>query len=300
MRPSKLYIIGNGFDLWHEISSSYAHFKKYVRQHDRNLFETVERYLPTGGDWSSLEAALAEIDVDSIIDDLDQFMPAYSAEDWSDSGHHDFQYEVALVAERLSIKLRKRFGEWIRSLVIPTSNAATSRLRSIDANAAFLSFNYTSTLENLYGVPGSHVLHIHGEATMEDTELILGHGRNPSQCRSLNDRPDIGDFDTRLIETNDILDDYFSETFKPSERLICEHREFFNQLSSIETVHILGHSLSDVDFPYFQALLRVPSITVAYWHVACRTEKERQTKVDRLIALGVDAQRAATTLWTDY
>jgi hypothetical protein len=79
MQHSKLYIIGNGFDLWHGIPSSYAQFKEYVRQRDRDLFDAVERYLPADEDWSDLEAALAEIDVDSIIDDLDQFMPSYSA-----------------------------------------------------------------------------------------------------------------------------------------------------------------------------------------------------------------------------
>lgn len=300
MQPSKLYIIGNGFDLWHGISSSYGQFKEYVRQRDRDLFDAVERYLPADEDWSDLEAALADIDVDSIIDDLDQYMLSYSAEDWSDSGHHDFQYEVDLVAERLSIELRTRFGEWIRSLAIPTLSTATPRLRSIDASAAFLTFNYTSTLESLYGVSHSHVLHIHGEARMQDSELILGHGWNPTQRQSLNDRADIEGIDTRLIEANDILDDYFSKTFKPSERLIREHQTFFDQLGAIETVHVLGHSLSDVDLPYFQALLRVPSVAAAYWYVACRSEQERQTKCDRLITLGVDAQRAVAAFWNDY
>ncbi|PUA96394.1 abortive infection AbiH-like protein [Acidovorax sp. 107] len=300
MQPTKLYVIGNGFDLWHGIPSSYARFKEYVRQRDRDLFDAVDRYLPADEDWSDLESALADIDVDSIIDDLDQFMPSYSAEDWSDAGHHDFQYEVDLVVQRLSTELRARFGEWIRSLVIPTSGTATQHLRSIDANAAFLTFNYTSTLGDLYAVPDAHVLHIHGEARMQDSELILGHGWNPTQRRSLNDRPDIEDIDTRLMEAHDILDDYFSRTFKPSERLIREHQPFFDQLGAVETVHVLGHSLSDVDIPYVQALLRVPSVAAAHWYVACRSEQERSMKYGRLVTLGVDAQRAAAVLWSDY
>ncbi|MGE0315737.1 MAG: AbiH family protein [Lautropia sp.] len=32
MQPSKLYVIGNGFELWHGISSSYAQFKEYVKR----------------------------------------------------------------------------------------------------------------------------------------------------------------------------------------------------------------------------------------------------------------------------
>ncbi|WP_027806965.1 bacteriophage abortive infection AbiH family protein [Burkholderia cenocepacia] len=299
MRPTKLYIIGNGFDLWHGIPSSYSQFKEYVRHRDRDIFDAVESYLPADEDWSDLESALADVDVDSIIDDLGHFMSSYGDEDWSDSGHHDFQYEVDQVVQRLSSELRTRFGEWIRTLTIPTPGTASKRLEGIDVNAAFLTFNYTSTLEDLYAVPDVHVLHIHGEAKLSDSELILGHAWNPAQRRSLNDRPDIKDIDTRLMEAYDILDDYFSRTFKPSEKLICEHQAFFDQLNAIETVHVLGHSLSKVDRPYIQTLLNVPSITAARWHVACRSESERLTKHDRLIALGVDAPRALTVLWSD-
>ena len=300
MHPTKLYVIGNGFDLWHGIPSSYAQFKEYVRRHDRDLFDAVDRYLPADEDWSDLESALADVDVNSIIDDLGHFMPAYSADDWSDAGHHDFQYEVDQVVQHLSTELRARFGEWIRSLKIPTPGIATKRLNCIDANAIFLTFNYTSTLEDLYAVPYTHVLHIHGEARLQDSELILGHAWNPAQRRSLNDRTDTEDIDTRLMDAYGVLDEYFSRTFKPSEQLIRENQPFFDQLGAIQTVHVLGHSLSDVDLPYILALLKVPSVVAACWYIACRSGQERATKYDRLISLGVDPKRASTVLWTDY
>ncbi len=296
MYPTKLYVIGNGFDLWHEIPSGYAQFKQHTRQRHQDLFDAIDRYLPADEEWNNLEAALANIDVDSIIENLDHFMLSYGAENWSDSGHHDFQYEVKQVVQRLSTKLRARFAEWIRSLKIPTPDTAVKRLSRIDVNAAFLTFNYTPTLASLYAVPSSHVLHIHGEATMQDSELILGHAWNPAQHLPLNDRPGIEDIDIRLREAHGILDGYFSKTFKPSERLIREHQAFFDQLVAIETVHVLGHSLAEVDAPYIQALLKVPSVSAAYWYVACRSEQERPTKRDRLIALGVDTQRAVPVL----
>ena len=299
MYPTKLYVIGNGFDLWHEIPSSYVQFKEYVRRQDQDLFDAIDRYLPAKEDWSDLESALAAIDVDSIIDDLGHFMPAYSSEDWSDSGHHDFQYEVDQVVQRLSTKLRAMFVEWIRSLVIPTLSTATNRLKNIDVNAVFLTFNYTSTLRALYAVPDTHVLHIHGEARLHESELVLGHAWNPAQRRSLNDRADIENIDTRLMEAHGILDEYFSRTFKPSEQLIRKNQRFFDRLGAVKTVHVLGHSLSDVDLPYIQALLRISSIYAACWHVACRSEQDRSTKYDRLVALGVDPKRISTVFWTE-
>ena len=42
MNCRKLYIIGNGFDIQHRIPSEYHHFKKFVQQHDSDLFRTIE------------------------------------------------------------------------------------------------------------------------------------------------------------------------------------------------------------------------------------------------------------------
>jgi len=45
----------------------------------------------------------------------------------------------------------------------------------IDPTAFFLTFNYTPSLQELYGVPDRRILHIHGEANLPDSDLILGH-----------------------------------------------------------------------------------------------------------------------------
>ena len=298
MHHTKLYIIGNGFDLWHGIPSSYGQFKEYVERYDSELFDAVDRYLLADENWNDLESALAELDIDSIIDDLGHFMMSYGDEDWSDSGHHDFQYEVGRVVQSLSTQLRSLFAEWIRTLVIPTPNTAEKRLNGIEVNAAFLSFNYTSTLRTLYAVPDAHVLHIHGEAMLQDSDIILGHAWDPKKRRSLNDRGDIENMDVRLIEANDILDKYFSKTFKHSQKLIEENQGFFDRFTGIESVHVLGHSLSDVDRVYIEKLLTLPSVATARWYVACRNEGERQIKRERLLELGVDVQLAFTALWT--
>lgn len=297
-KPTKLYIIGNGFDLWHGIPSGYWNFKEYVRQSDRDVFNAVEDYLSAGDDWSSLESALADIDVDNIIDDLGHFMASYGDDDWSDSSHHDFQYEVEQLVDRLSTQLIELFGEWIRTLPIPPPD--TAKLALFDVNAAFLTFNYTSTLQDLYGVHDEHILHIHGEAKIGDNKLILGHAWNPKLRKSLNDRDDIEEIDTRLMEVHNILDDYFSRTFKPSEKLILEHQEFFYQLDAVDTVYVLGHSLSDVDLPYLKALLRLPAIAAARWLVACRKEGERSGKIERLIEIGVDSKNVVANLWNNH
>lgn len=145
-----LYVIGNGFDLWHGIPSRYADFRKYLESADPEVFRAVQDYVPADENWSDLEESLANLDVDHIVDSLGHFMGWYGSDDWSDAGHHTFQYEVQLVVQRLSRELRSRFGDWIRTLVVPTPQTATKRLRSLESDALFLSFNYTSTLRSLY------------------------------------------------------------------------------------------------------------------------------------------------------
>ncbi|MBP7654937.1 MULTISPECIES: bacteriophage abortive infection AbiH family protein [Pseudomonadota] len=297
MRPITLYVIGNGFDLWHGIPSGLGAFKQHVLDTDRAIHREVENYLPAGEDWCDLELALAELDADMLVDNLGHFMGSYGDEDWSDSGHHDVQYEVGNVVERLSTGLRMRFAEWIRTLPIPTPETAPRRLARLDSGALFLSFNYTSTLSRLYGVDPARVLHIHGCADEANAELVLGHAWNPRSRRSLNERADIEEIDTRLVEANDTIDDYFSATFKRSEELIAQHRPFFEALDNVEHVVVLGHSLSPVDATYFRTLLQQRGIAAARWTVACRNAEEWPEKEQRLIDMGLQPGACRPVPW---
>ncbi|MBP0941020.1 bacteriophage abortive infection AbiH family protein [Pseudomonas alliivorans] len=227
MLPKMLYIIGNGFDLNHGLPTGYRHFKAYVRDHDREVYDWVEEYVPAGESWADLEMAFAELDTDHIVSSLEHFMGSYSDDDWSDSGHHDFQYEVDRVAGGLGGTLQKLFAEWVSTIQIPDAQNAQNRLAGLDINATYLTFNYTSTLTRVYLVPAENILHIHGESTDADSELVLGHGWSPEERTSLFDAVNHEDSDHRLIEAMQSLDDYFSNTFKPYNDIIERNSDFF-------------------------------------------------------------------------
>lgn len=301
MQPTKLFVIGNGFDLHHGIRSGYKHFCAFVQAQDRAVFDAVERYLPADGDgtngkWSDMEAALGKLSPDEVIEDLGHFMASYADDDWSDSGHHDFQYEVGRLAERLSAELRRLFGLWIRQLKIPAQIPLDQALQVLDPTAIFFSFNYTTTLIQAYGVPLEQITYIHGCADQVDQHLILGHARKP---RSLNDRPDLAELDTRLVEVNDILDNYFDNTFKPSDQIIQAHPTFFDRLLSVQEVYVLGHSLEDVDAPYYKKMLLNTSVRQANFHLAIHDPKEMPGMLKRLIGLGVPATQIQTHSWAE-
>jgi len=298
MQTKTLYVIGNGFDLRHGIPSSLWHFKEFLRATDSNIYRDVEEYLPVDDDWCDLETALACLDADMLINNHGHFMSSYGDEDWSDAGHHDFQYEVEQVVIRLSKGLRNQFGLWIRQLPIPSCASAPNRLTTLDPQGIFLSFNYTNTLSRVYGVEPERVLHIHGSAETRCDDLILGHAWEPGTRPSLNERADIAEIDTRLMEANSIIDDYFFATFKPSQTLIAKHRFVFEELSEVKQVVNLGHSLSQVDAAYFQALFLQKSVAAAQWVIACRCEDEWDEKSHNLERIGIRPASVRKVFWT--
>lgn len=51
---------------------------------------------------------------------------------------------------------------------------------------------------------------------------------------------------------------------------------------------------------YLKALLRIPAVAAAEWHIACRTEDDLEEKRDRLVKIGIVPERAVADLWDDY
>ena len=298
MDAKTLYIIGNGFDLHHGLPTRYSDFKAYLEVVDHETHDWVQSYIPAGGNWANLEQALAELDIDSIVSDMSCFLGSYADDEWSDAGHHDFQYEVDRVAEGLSKTLQGRFADWVRSIKIPHRSNFSGLLQTLDANATFLTFNYTSTLTQLYDVSAENILHIHGEAGDPDSEIVLGHAWSAEERPLLYESVDPESADHRLLEAFSTLDDFFSCTFKPSKRIISDHLSFFDRLDAIEQVIVLGHSISPVDSAYFLRLIEAFDGRQVRWTIAMRPENDRGELMDNLKRMGVSHDLISRVLWS--
>ncbi|WP_277996003.1 MULTISPECIES: bacteriophage abortive infection AbiH family protein [Rhizobiaceae] len=245
--------MGNGFDLHHGIASKYSDFATYLEHVDQETFRIAEDYVVPDRDlWSVLEECLAQVDVDQIEDHAANFLMSYGADDWSDSGHHDYEYEMEQICSAISKDLRRNFADWVRQIEIQASPAFP--VRCIDPNASFLNFNYTPTLQRLYDVADNRVLHIHGSASDVAADIILGHGwdRRASDLRSrfTNEGTDV-----RVAGGFQLIDDLLAETFKPTKDILARNKTFFEGLKTVTEVFVLGHSLAPVDGMYFHAVL---------------------------------------------
>lgn len=286
MSLESLYIIGTGFDIYHGISARYSNFKEYLSDIDSDLYDLVEEYIPAEEDWSDLEAALAEIDVDTVVDNASQFLVSYGADDWSDAYHHDYQYEVNRIIERLSVSLKGRFGEWVRQLEIPSLKELVVRSLRLPTTSRYLNFNYTPSLTDIYSIPRNNILYIHGEAQKDD-ELVLGHAWNPIEIPSLNNVPDPESMDTRVMEGNEIINDYFGQTFKNSEKIILDNSDFFVSLGGLSKIIVLGHSISLVDEAYFKEIIKNIRIDAVQWVVTYYRDGEKDCHRAALSRIGV-------------
>jgi hypothetical protein len=266
---STLYIIGNGFDIHHGIRSNYSDFGKFLAAHDKETFDLVGKYLAFDDDfWSDFESRLADFDAASLIEDASDFLVSYAADHWRESYNHDYQFEISRVVEALSVNMKARFADWIAQLSVPPRSEIEDKLVRLDPDATFINFNYTPSLGKLYGVADSHILHIHGSSKMASDGLVLGHGWNPKEKGSLNKRTNFEETDTREIEGNYIVDEYFKATFKPTSDIILSNRSFFESLSSLERIFVMGHSLADVDLPYFREIIRNIHASNVIWKVS--------------------------------
>lgn len=279
----RLYIIGNGFDLHHGIKSKYTDFENFVRINNIELFDILEEHFEVNELWADFEGTLAFLDTDRIEEQASDYLVSYNAEDWSDSFHHDYQYEIAKVINFVTEVLKECFLKWILELEITDIPKLL-----LPQSSTYLTFNYTDTLEHIYQIPITNITYIHNKAVDDKSTLILGHSRKLTSDNSFskNTHDEWEPDDVRVEEGNIILDNYFRKTYKNTEKIIREKASFFDTLKDITDVYILGHSLSDVDQTYFQKIYTsVPADTI--WTVTYYGDNEKSDKNEFLEMLGI-------------
>ncbi len=180
-----LFVIGNGFDLHHGIPSRYDDFREFLSEKDKDLLNSIKAHLPLYEDklWCNFETALADLNKDSVEYYTSSYLMSYSDDEWRDSGHHDYQYEIDKIVTALTDSLKCKLSEWIFEIDLSNYN---KKLHFISPDSHYLTFNYTQTLQSLYAVPDKNILHIHGKSENQNSSLILGHGDNPIKQEKLS------------------------------------------------------------------------------------------------------------------
>lgn len=288
-----LFIIGNGFDLGHDLPTRYWNFRSYLEEHRGDfLSDFEEKYYLWGEElqtylWNDFEFNLANLEEDVLVEQMYQ-----STDLGLESGNIGIEdtlnYHFADEFQYIE-KLTTYLKEWIEVVNQELSgmNRRTSLINESHQDI-FINFNYTTTLEDIYNISKWNVLHIHGVVDSDDA-LVLGHS-NSSRINYFNEK--YTDYQNRFDEQSapiyNVLTDYCSKTYKDVNKYI--HQLFSLNFDTVERVIIIGHSLGDVDLPYFKEVNeRVNGDTE--WNVYYYDENQIVMFREKLIQLGIDEQK---------
>ena len=261
---SILYIIGNGFDLAHGIKSSYCDFREWLVHNKNNLVSMMDIFFSNKRDiWSSIEQALGEYNEESILD--------YCRPDEEFDYDHSLSASARVEDSPMAIFLpvleefRNAFRDWVNSIEI----SGVEKVYKLNTDSRYLSFNYTDTLETEYGIAQNQVTHIHG-SRLNDDEYIIGHNNNRDPSSVWDD--DGLTFEQQAYE-NIIV--WMNEFTKQYNRNIANHSSFFNSLYDIKQIVVIGHSMSKIDWPYFEEIIKNIGKDIP-WTVYCHNKEDRK------------------------
>ena len=242
----RLLIVGNGFDLHHHMKTKYTDYRDYLLSiGEDNIVACFERCDDVAPEyvWNRLEEVVGMLP----YEDAYCYLTSYGSDEWRDSAHHDFQYEIDKMTEYWP-GLKDNLIGWVRSIKYTDEDVHLQKL--ISESTCFLSFNYTNTLEVLYDVPKDKITYIHGDASKSE-ELVLGHrsdGWYPEWDRANPDE------DVRLLEAGEIMDRHFENTKKQIEEIIGKHKNFFVTCCEYDEIYVLGLSYNDTDRMYLREI----------------------------------------------
>jgi len=297
-RTMKLFILGNGFDISHKIACKYSDFYAYLDKNRTDILETMETFYSVESDsdlWSDFETSLEkDIIYDSITDIIGENSPNLASDDFRDGDWYDAQIYVEQECEELLKNIRTGFEEWINSLEIKE----VKRSYKLDKSDYYITFNYTEILEHTYRIPSSNILHIHNKV---GEELIFGHGKksddfNVRQALYGDENAFLTIDEDGNVESGEVGHEKFAENAvssfydmmrKPTEIVIENNSEYFNELKSIDEIVVLGHSYNQIDFPYFKKISEIKCNSLK-WTLYYYSENDKQSAKEIMQELNIN------------
>lgn len=203
-----IYYIGNGFDLAHGLKTNYLDFKEYFK---KNNFEFYEKFIELYGLrsnirmdrnediiydeedeqyinlWLDFENTLAKISNNFIRDKLYERMEAenLTTSEFEDIYDPDPAWCESIYVQNMNLydlynPLQEVFVSWINSIE-ETQEPKEPEYKPMPAypvqkeDSYFVVFNYTHTLQKLYGIQDINICYPHGQANSEILPPQFGH-----------------------------------------------------------------------------------------------------------------------------
>lgn len=292
---SSLFIFGNGFDIAHGIPSKYSDFRSFIVEQfpealkfrdevvyledteniDADEF-AAEILLSTmdkaaGKDWYNFEEALALVNFDKKLPRPNHKENETPEEDHALMGQYLLYMDMLTSGFINCSKLWEEFFRlWLKGIQQEIDNGKYTPKEHLtelfaEPGAQFLTFNYTKTLQRLYGV--KKVIHIHNRVGQK---LVWGHEKENVSYNQFNSGPDC------LYIGSSFLDDMLMSFKKDTATPLKKYNDFFKKLDqSIDKVYSYGFSYGKVDSIYIKRIINKinPNAT---WYFTTHESKNKE------------------------
>ena len=293
---SSLFIIGNGFDIAHGIPSKYNDFRKYLIRNFPEALENKDKEVNfedffdipleelavefllfamdriEGENWVNFEDSLAHITIDQ------KFPEPNHKENETEEEDNILMRDYLLYIDKLTNGViictecwQDFFRAWIREVQIPikiVNYSPRSVLRELfkREDALFFSFNYTKTLEKIYGIKG--VTHIHN---CVGQKLVFGHGESSVS------------YGENSLLGSSFLDDMLMSFKKDTAFPMIKHKKFFKELNEdITKVYSYGFSYGKADAIYIKRIIQSISSNAVWYFTTYETQDKEALRIKKV------------------
>ena len=272
----RLFIIGNGFDLAHKIPTRYLDYRAFLKSSPENedfcmrMESTYGLGKSTDYWWRDFETNLGE--GDAFETDFETMAECAIDEMVTDDGEEMYDVEDTLRYhfEPYYIfmnQLNKTVLQWVESIDINSIKPIFKRINEKDSY--FFTFNYTGVLEKVYKIPANKICHIHG--SVAEKSVIMGHGNLAAIEKYQNEAYEKEErLDKNGAEISRGIYKFYMNSFKDTKKIVEINESIINHYMGVAELHIFGHSLGNVDMPYFQEIKKhVLKTANWYFYVFC-------------------------------
>lgn len=284
---SKLFIIGNGFDVAHGLPTKYSNFKFYLKEKykiEDKVYLLPDRYMePNGGEeldeedcgkflynfinksmygcrcclectrdcydceWNQFEEALGKLKFDYIFNEASLFEFDYDKDGDLDDWSNAYKREN--IANNIELASQNIYNFFNDWIKTINIREATYKEHFNELiEEDSIFINFNYTSTLEDIYDAEKVFHIHGFFD-GDENIIVGHGLEQKQMDELHDKY-MGNF----TGAEDALYNIIKFFKKNTDEIIEGNITFFESLTDVTEIYSFGFSFSDVDLPYIRKI----------------------------------------------
>lgn len=274
-----LNIIGNGFDLFHGLPSSYYYFGCYLIDNNPEFYEEIGKIYDLK--YRNIYQTYPDIEFDYTVEDIfwrdfEKHLGDANEDFILETNEDDLMLEnpdpvdIEMNEDLAAKNLVELFVSWVKDtldkevnyqIINTFMNEGINKIE-FGKEDYFLVFNYTHTLEKVYDISDQRVHYVHGECKEEDEEeLIIGHGNDDriemieEKIKLYEEKYDFTQSSRNRINEYKCLVRYLKRLRKDVDTCKNECKRFYYQVKTKpECINVYGMSLGDVDIPYLKQL----------------------------------------------